>query len=270
MTDEWQTRELDLPTYLARIDYHGPLHPAARTPANLHRAHVAAISFENLDVLLGRGISVALDRVQTKLLTSQRGGYCYEHGVLFAAVLERLGYCVDRLLARIGDKDTERPRPRTHMTLRVQAESSRWLADVGFGAGLLEPVPWDHRHAAAPRRLDIPALPNRKTTGSYASASPANGQPSTTSPRNLSTPPTSRWPTGSPSGHRAAGTGGRGRHDGPGACRSRDREHQAAAATPGPPASGRVPAATAAGLCRPGTPPLRPDTVRAGSRTCPV
>jgi hypothetical protein len=24
MTDEWQTRELDLPTYLARIDYHGP------------------------------------------------------------------------------------------------------------------------------------------------------------------------------------------------------------------------------------------------------
>ena len=95
-------------------------------------------------MLLGRGISVALDRVPTKLLTSRRGGYCYEHGVLFAAVLERLGYCVDRLLARIGDKDSERPRPRTHMTLRVQAESSRWLADVGFGAGLLEPVPWDH------------------------------------------------------------------------------------------------------------------------------
>ena len=34
MTDEWQTRELDLPAYLARIGYHGPLHPAARTLAS--------------------------------------------------------------------------------------------------------------------------------------------------------------------------------------------------------------------------------------------
>ena len=95
-------------------------------------------------MLLGRGISVALDRVPTKLLTSRRGGYRYEHGVLFAAVPGRLGYCAGRLLARIGDKDSERPRPRTHMTLRVQAESSRWLADAGFGAGLPEPVPWNH------------------------------------------------------------------------------------------------------------------------------
>ena len=32
MTDEWQTRELDLPAYLARIDYHGPLHPDRAHP----------------------------------------------------------------------------------------------------------------------------------------------------------------------------------------------------------------------------------------------
>lgn len=60
MTDEWQARELDLPTCLARIDYHGPLHPTARTLANLHRAHVAAIPFENLDVLLGRARTMCL------------------------------------------------------------------------------------------------------------------------------------------------------------------------------------------------------------------
>lgn len=91
MTHQWQTRELELPAYPARIDYHGPLHPAARTLADLHRAHVAAIPSENPGVLLGRGISVALDRVPAKLLTSRRGGYCYEHGVMFAAVLGRLG-----------------------------------------------------------------------------------------------------------------------------------------------------------------------------------
>ena len=61
--------------------------------------------------------------------------------MLFAAVLERLGYSVDRLLARVGG-DEQRPRPRSHMTLHARAGGERWLADVGFGLGLLEPLPW--------------------------------------------------------------------------------------------------------------------------------
>ena len=100
------------------------------------------IPFENLDVVLGRTIRIDLDGVQDKLVARGRGGYCYEHTVLFGAVLERLGYRVSRLLARIGD-DPVRPRPRTHMALHVlTAESTEWLADVGFGAGSLGPVPW--------------------------------------------------------------------------------------------------------------------------------
>jgi N-hydroxyarylamine O-acetyltransferase len=52
-----------------------------------------------------------------------------------------MGFRVDRLLARIG-ADEQRPRPRTHMTLHVHAGEQSWLADVGFGAGLLQPLPW--------------------------------------------------------------------------------------------------------------------------------
>jgi len=107
----------------------------------LHRGHIAAIPFENLDIVLGGGVSVDLPSVQAKLVGRRRGGYCYEHGVLFAAVLERLGYTVERLLARVG-ANNQRPRPRSHMTLRVQADGEQWLADAGFGAGLLEPLPW--------------------------------------------------------------------------------------------------------------------------------
>ncbi len=141
MTDEWEIDRLDLDAYLRRIGYHRPVTPTAPTLAALHRAHIAAIPFENLDVVLGRGVSVDLPSVQAKLVRQRRGGYCYEHGVLFAAVLERLGYTVDRLLARIG-ADKHRPRPRSHMTLHVRADDEQWLADVGFGAGLLEPLPW--------------------------------------------------------------------------------------------------------------------------------
>jgi N-hydroxyarylamine O-acetyltransferase len=60
--------------------------------------------------------------------------------VLVGAVAERLGFQVDRLLARTGDP-AEQPRPRSHLVLRVATPGEQWLADVGFGSGLLEPLP---------------------------------------------------------------------------------------------------------------------------------
>ncbi|MFI6259353.1 arylamine N-acetyltransferase [Micromonospora zamorensis] len=139
-TTHWLIDALDLDAYLRRVGYRGPTMPDGMTLRNLHRAHIAAITFENLDVILGRGVEVDLPRVQDKLVHAGRGGYCYEHGVLFGAVLEHLGYRVDRLLARTGDP-AEQPRPRSHLVLRVDDGDQVWLADVGFGSGLLEPLP---------------------------------------------------------------------------------------------------------------------------------
>jgi N-hydroxyarylamine O-acetyltransferase len=138
---EWEVERLDLRAYLSRVGYDGDGTPSAETLCALHRAHVAAIPFENLDIRLGRGIAVDLESVQAKLVARRRGGYCYEHGILFAAALERLGYGVQRLLGRVGGY-TEQPRGRTHMALLVDAGDERWLADVGFGGGLLEPLPF--------------------------------------------------------------------------------------------------------------------------------
>ena len=141
MSTEWDIDRLDLAAYLQRIGSDGEPAPTDEALARLHRAHLASIPFENVDVVIGRGIAVDLDSVQAKLVHRRRGGYCYEHGVLFAAVLERLGFSVDRLLARIGGLG-ERPRARTHMTLSVRTPTATWLADVGFGSGILEPLPF--------------------------------------------------------------------------------------------------------------------------------
>jgi N-hydroxyarylamine O-acetyltransferase len=138
---EWATGELDLAAYLDRIGHPGPVAATGAVLRSLHRAHVAAIPFENVDVVLGRSPVVDLDGVQAKLVRGRRGGYCYEHATLFAAVLEEAGFAVQRLLARVGG-DRVRPRPRTHMALRVRGEDGDWLADVGFGNALLEPLPW--------------------------------------------------------------------------------------------------------------------------------
>lgn len=148
--------------YLARIGYSGELRPSAAVLAALHLAHATHIPFENLDVLRGVPIRLDLESLQRKLVDGGRGGYCFEHNLLFGAVLEELGFTVTRLAARVRHRRTDMP-PRTHMLLLVDVDGQTLLADVGFGAeGLLYPVPfgtgeesqqfaWTYRVTAAPR-----------------------------------------------------------------------------------------------------------------------
>jgi len=144
LEDDWAVDQLDLEAYLSRAGLAGvPLPATGQTLARLHRGHLAAFTFENLDILLGRGVRVDLESIQAKLVAAGRGGYCYEHGQLFGAVLQRLGFEVDRRLARVWRPGPAGP--RTHMTLRVAdpASGQRWLADVGFGSSPAGPVPLD-------------------------------------------------------------------------------------------------------------------------------
>lgn len=138
VASEWDIDRLDIDSYRDRVGYHGPLEPALDVLIAIHRAHATTIPFENLDVVLGRGVSLEIDDIQDKLLRSRRGGYCYEHNLLFAALLERAGFTVRRLVARV---QPDKPGPRTHMLLNVTVNGQAWLADVGFGAALLEPIP---------------------------------------------------------------------------------------------------------------------------------
>ena len=138
---EWCSEELNVDAYLARIGYGGPTEATEEVLRGLHRAHATAIPFENLDIILCRGIRIDLPGIQEKLLLKLRGGYCFEHNLLFAALLERLGFLVTRLSARVR-MGNAKVLPSTHMTLSVSADGQQWLADVGFGGeGLLEPIP---------------------------------------------------------------------------------------------------------------------------------
>ena len=75
-------RSIDLDRYLARVGYAGALDATVETLRSLHFAHATSIPFENLDILLGRGISLELDALEAKLVTARRGGYCFEHKTL--------------------------------------------------------------------------------------------------------------------------------------------------------------------------------------------
>jgi N-hydroxyarylamine O-acetyltransferase len=129
----------DLDAYLGRIGLR-----AAHSLAEVHRAHVAAIPFENLDPHRGIPVLLEPDALFDKLVTRRRGGYCFEQNLLLAAALEALGVRVEPMLARVrlGAPPEGLP-PRSHLVLRVDTEGDQWHADVGFGAGtLLEPIPF--------------------------------------------------------------------------------------------------------------------------------
>ncbi len=77
---------------------------------------------------------IDLDSLQDKLVRARRGGYCFEHATLFAAVLERLGFRPVRHSARVTLLATRTTSPRGHMFLTVPLAEGRFVVDVGFGA----------------------------------------------------------------------------------------------------------------------------------------
>jgi N-hydroxyarylamine O-acetyltransferase len=132
---------LDLEAYLERVGARAPLAPSADALADLQQAHVGAVPFENLDILLGRPIVLDLESLQAKIVAARRGGYCFEQNTLFQAVLESMGFAVTALAARVRAGATA-IRARTHMLLRVDLPEGPFVADVGFGAdGPLRALP---------------------------------------------------------------------------------------------------------------------------------
>lgn len=127
-------KPIDLEAYFRRINYEGSREPSLQTLSRLHLLHALSIPFENLDSLQGRPINLDLPSLQAKLVSSGRGGYCYEQNTLFEAVLRALGFRVSGLAARVlWGREELAITPRIHMLLRVDLLEGIYLVDVGFG-----------------------------------------------------------------------------------------------------------------------------------------
>ena len=135
---------VDVERYLRRIEYRGSLKLSAETLRELHRAHLLAVPFENLDILVGRPIILDEEKVIRKIVEERRGGVCYELNGGFCALLRALGFEVSMLSAGVAREEGGFDPPFDHMTLLVELEQ-RWLADVGFGDSFREPLLLDER-----------------------------------------------------------------------------------------------------------------------------
>ena len=131
---------MDLDAYLQRINYEGSLEPSFATLRDLHSAHLLRIPYENLDIHLGRALILDKQAIFQKLVTEQRGGWCFEMNGLFAWVLQKLGFDVSLLAGAVNRVQQGAMTKFGHLLLLIQLDRA-YLADVGFGNGFLEPLP---------------------------------------------------------------------------------------------------------------------------------
>ena len=133
---------MNLDAYLQRLNYDGPRTRTIATLRALHQAHLLAVPFENLDIHLDRAIVLEEEALYDKIVRQRRGGFCYELNGLFAVLLRELAFEVNLLSGRVMENGEFGPE-FDHLTLLVQLDEDRWLADVGFGDSFREPLRLD-------------------------------------------------------------------------------------------------------------------------------
>jgi N-hydroxyarylamine O-acetyltransferase len=80
----------NLGAYLERIDFGAKPAPDVDTLHAVHLKHPIAIPFENLSPVLGEPVLLDEQSLQRKLVLGGRGGYCFEHNLLFSMRCARL------------------------------------------------------------------------------------------------------------------------------------------------------------------------------------
>jgi N-hydroxyarylamine O-acetyltransferase len=125
---------VDVQAYLKRINFNGEHKPTLDTLKALHLKHTLTIPFENLNPLLRIPVDLELRALEEKLVFNKRGGYCFEHNLLFAAILRSFGFEVRGLAARVmWNLPESTVIARGHMLLQVKVDGIPYIADVGFG-----------------------------------------------------------------------------------------------------------------------------------------
>jgi arylamine N-acetyltransferase len=133
----------EVASYLKRLGIDDPGAPSVSALCALHRAHVERVPYETLDIQLGRPTTVDPRDNLARVLRG-RGGYCVQINAAFSALLTALGYDVTWHRAGVQARGgTPQPAgaPAPHLALTVRLNGEVWLADIGLGDGLHEPLP---------------------------------------------------------------------------------------------------------------------------------
>jgi N-hydroxyarylamine O-acetyltransferase len=128
-------------SYFERIGYTGGREVSYETLSGIQNCHIFSVPFENLNVFLGKRISLDLDDLIQKIVVERRGGMCTEHNSIVYHVLVSLGFKVTRIMSRfllLILKGSEVA--NIHTILKVDLDNKQYLVDPG-SASFSSPYP---------------------------------------------------------------------------------------------------------------------------------
>lgn len=115
--------------------------PTVGTLSLLQRQHLLNVPFENLDIAGKRPIVLDTDRFYRKIVEEKRGGFCYELNGLFNELLREIGYKTRLVSAKVFNPKTKEFGPEfDHMMIVISNGGDEFIADVGFGDFIAEPL----------------------------------------------------------------------------------------------------------------------------------
>jgi arylamine N-acetyltransferase len=138
--------------YLERIGVDPRLPPTLETLRQVHRAHLDAVPYENLGILLanllgGRPPSTATEDCVVRVARVGRAGYCFHQNAALGAGLEALGFHVRRRHGHVWTLPEHRYCAElNHLVLVVSGlptddnPGGHWWPDAGLGEGFRDPV----------------------------------------------------------------------------------------------------------------------------------
>ena len=133
--------------YLRRVRYDGDLAPSYDNLVALHRAHLDAVPYENLGIMLGRSPSVDPAASLARVGRVGRAGYCFHQNGSLELVLRELGFELSRRHGHVYAAEDDRETSLNHLVLVADGlptddnPGGRWWVDVGLGDAFRDPVP---------------------------------------------------------------------------------------------------------------------------------
>jgi N-hydroxyarylamine O-acetyltransferase len=134
------TQRLELKHYFKRIGYEGSARADLDSLRAVHELQNDAITYENLDVQLGRPVGREIDDIFEKIVVQGRGGWCYEQNGLLAWALTEMGFRVSQHAGGVMRDNNGQGSVGNHLVLVVDLDRP-YLADCGFGDGIIAPLP---------------------------------------------------------------------------------------------------------------------------------
>jgi arylamine N-acetyltransferase len=133
--------------YLRRVGYDGDLAPTYDTLVALHRAHLDAVPYENLGIMVGRPPSAVPAESLARVAAVGRAGYCFHQNGALESVLRELGFETSRRHGHVYSAEDDRDDTTlNHLVLVADGlptddnPGGRWWVDVGLGDAFRDPV----------------------------------------------------------------------------------------------------------------------------------